>query len=154
ADPAELVMRAFYLWQQTRWPGRNGRLRYAHTLFNVYVLRCLELLSARLWDAGANGAGSRLAHVQDAMDRLWIIKAPDQPALVRDARWLIQLSQSVATDDLGAYFEVAEQIAESLSEGDRIEIHKAGVRMAGGHLRSQIRYHATKKGASLDEKDV
>src|SRR5205814_9477452 len=56
--------------------------------------------------------------------------------------------------DLGAYFDVAGQIAESFSEEDRIEIHKAGVRMAGGHLRSQIRYHATKQGASLDETSV
>ena len=55
-------MRAFYLWQQTRWPGRNGRVRYAHTLFNLYVIRCLELLSMRLWDDGAGAApaiGSR-----------------------------------------------------------------------------------------------
>ena len=29
------------------------------------------------------------------------------------------------TDELAAYFEVAEQITESLSEEDRIEIHKA-----------------------------
>ena len=45
AEPAELMMRAFYLWRQTRWPGRNGRVRYAHTLFNLYIIRCLELLS-------------------------------------------------------------------------------------------------------------
>ena len=50
-DPAEMMMRAFYLWRQTRWPGRNGRVRYAHTLFNVYVIQRLELLSLRLWDA-------------------------------------------------------------------------------------------------------
>src|SRR5689334_1949433 len=30
ADPAELMTRAFYLWSRTRWPGRAGRLRYAH----------------------------------------------------------------------------------------------------------------------------
>lgn len=154
ADPAELIMRAFHMWRQTRWPGRNGRVRYAHTLFNLYVVRCLELLTMRLWDDGASGSGSRLAQVQAVLDELWRIKAADQPALVTDARWLIQTAQSLATDDLGAYFDVAERIAGSFSEDDRIEIHKAGVRMTGGHLRSQIRYHATKKGASLDEASV
>jgi hypothetical protein len=154
ADPAEMMMRAFYLWRQTRWPGRNGRVRYAHTLFNLYVIRCLELLSMRLWDAGPGSAGSRLAQVQGVLDELWRIRTADQPVLVSDARWLIQMAQSLATDDLGAYFEVAEHIAETLSEVDRIEIHKAGVRMTAGHLRSQIRFHSTKKAASLDETSV
>ena len=154
ADPAELMMRAFYMWRQTRWPGRNGRVRYAHTLFNLYVVRCLELLSVRLWDDGAGSAGNRLAQIQDVLDALWSIKTADQPALVKDARWLIQTAQSLATDNLGAYFDVAERVAGSFSEDDRIEIHKAGVRMAGGHLRSQIRYHATKKDAVLDEESV
>jgi len=153
ADPAELMMRAFYMWQQTRWPGRNGRVRYAHTLFNLYVVRCLELLSMRLWDAEPSIAGERLAQIQGVLDQLWRIKAADQPVLVGDARWLIQTAQSLATDDLGAYFVVAERI-DSLPEDDRIEIHKAGVGMIGGHLRSQIRYHATKKGASLDDQSV
>jgi len=154
ADPAEMMMRAFYLWRQTRWPGRNGRVRYAHTLFNLYILRCLELLSMRLWDAGANSASSRLVHIQDVLDELWNIKAADQPAFVRDARWLIQTAQCLATDDLGAYFLVAEHIAGSLSCEDRIEIHKAGVRMAAGHLRSQIRYQSVKKAVSLDEQSL
>jgi hypothetical protein len=154
ADPAELMMRAFYLWGQTRWPGRNGRVRYAHTLFNLYVIRCLELLSLRLWDEGPDSAGDRLAQIQDVLDALWKINAADQPVLVRDARWLIQTAQSLATDDLGAYFEIEERIAEALSEDDRIEIHKAGVRMAAGHLRSQIRYHCVSKAVSLDDKSL
>src|ERR1051326_1842700 len=29
--PAEMMIRAFHCWQQTRWPGRSGRLHYAHT---------------------------------------------------------------------------------------------------------------------------
>ena len=62
------MMRAFYVWRQTRWPGRNGRVRFAHTLFNLYVIRCLELLSMRVWDAGASGASERLAQVQDVLD--------------------------------------------------------------------------------------
>ena len=150
-DPAEMMTRVFHLWQQTRWPGRNGRVRYAHTLFNLYVIRCLELLSMRLWDAGASSAGDRLSQVQGVLDQLRTITPADQPVFVRDARWLIQLAQSPATDDLGAYFEVAQKVAETLPEQDRIEIHKAGVRMTGGHLRSQIRYLSMKKAVSLDE---
>jgi hypothetical protein len=153
-DPAEMMIRGFHLWRQTRWPGRNGRIRYAHTLFNLYVIRCLELLSMRLWDAGSSSAGDRLSQVQGVLDQLWNIAPADQPVLVRDARWLIQMAQSPATDELGAYFEVAEKMAESLSEEDRIEIHKAGVRMAAGHLRSQIRYHSMKKAVSLDEQSL
>jgi len=153
-DPAEMMIRGFHLWNQTRWPGRNGRVHYAHTLFNLYVIRCLALLSMRLWDGGSSSAGDRLSQIQGVLDRLWTIRAADQPVFVRDARWLIQMAQSPATDDLGAYFDVAEKIAESLSEDDRIEIHKAGVRMAAGHLRSQIRYYAMKKAVSLDEKSL
>lgn len=150
-DPAEMMTRAFYVWRQTRWPGRNGRVRYAHTLFNLYVIRCLELLSMRLWDAGSSGAGDRLSQVQGVLDRLWEHATDDQPVFVRDARWLLQMAQSPATDELGAYFGVAEQIAETLSDEDRIEIHKAGVRMTAGHLRSQIRYYSMKEAVPLDE---
>ena len=150
-DPAEMMIRGFHLWQQTRWPGRSGRVRYAHTLFNLYVIRCLELLSMRLWDTGSSSAGDRLSHVQGVLDQLWTTTPADQPVFVRDARWLIPLAQSPATDDLGAYFAVAEQVAESLSGEDRTEIHTAGVRMAAGHLRSQIRYHSMKKAVPLDE---
>jgi hypothetical protein len=54
---------------------------------------------------------------------------------------------------LGAYFEVAEKIA-ALPDEDRIEIHKAGARMAAGHLRSQTRYYSVKQAVSLDEKSL
>ena len=153
-DPAEMMIRGFHLWRQTRWPGRNGRVRYAHTLFNVYVIRCLELLGMRLWDSGSSSAGDRLSHVQMVLDQLSTTTPGDQPVLVRDARWLIQLAQSPATDDLGAYFDVAQKIDETLSDEDRLAIHKAGVRMAGGHLRSQIRYHATKKAVPIDDQSL
>jgi hypothetical protein len=153
-DPAEMTVRAFHLWQQTHWPGRNGRVRYAHTLFNLYVIRCLALASLRVWDGGPSGAGSRLAEVQRLLGRLWTTSPPDQPVLVRDARWLIQLAQSPATDDLGAYFDVAQQIADTLPEADRLEIHEAGVRMAGGHLRSQIRYYSTKQSRPFDDESL
>ena len=149
-DPAEMMVRGFHLWRQTRWPGRNGRVRYAHTLFNLYVIRLLELLSMRLWDSGSSNAGDRLSQIQGVLDRLWALTPADQPVLVRDARWLIQLAQSPATDELAAYFAVAEKMA-TLSEEDRLEIHKAGVRMAAGHLRSQIRYYSMKKAAPADE---
>jgi hypothetical protein len=146
-DPAEMMTRVFHLWQQTRWPGRGGRLRYAHTLFSLYVIRRLELLSLRLWDGLASmSAGERLSQMQTVLDDLWKGTPADQPVFVRDARWLIQLAQSPATDDLGAYFEAAQRV-ETLSNQDRIEIHKAGVRMAAGHLRSQTRYLALKKDA-------
>ena len=150
-DPAEMMVRAFHLWHETRWPGRSGRVHYAHTLFNLYVLRCLVMLSPRLWDDGSISAGDRLSHLQAVLDRLWEGTPANQPVLARDARWLIPLAQSPATDDLGAYFDVAQKIAETLSDEDRIEIHKAGVRMTGGHLRSQLRYHSTKQEVDLDE---
>jgi len=158
-DPAEMMIRGFHLWEQTRWPGRGGRVHYAHTLFNLYVIRCLELMSMRLWDAprlGPSGVeglarGDRLSHIQSVLDALWAIKAGDQPVFVRDARWLIPLAQSPATDDLGAYFHVAEKIAETLTEEDRIAIHNANVRVAAGHLRSQIRYYSMQNAVSLDD---
>jgi hypothetical protein len=153
-DPAEMMIRAFYLWQQTRWPGRSGRVRYAHTLFNLYVIRCLGLLTMRLWDDGAGSAGERLSWIQGVLDELWRTATADQPAFVRDARWLIQLAQSPATDDLGAYFDVAKNVAASFAEEDRIEIHKAGVRMTAGHLRSQMRYYAMKKAVPLSDASV
>ena len=153
-DPAEMMIRGFHLWQQTRWPGRNGRVRYAHTLYNLYVIRCLELLSLRLWDDGTNSAGVRLSQIQGVLDQLWTTSPADQPVFARDARWLIPLAQSPATDNLGAYFDVAEKVAASFSTGDRIDIHKAGVRMSAGHLRSQIRYHSLNKAVSLNEHSV
>jgi hypothetical protein len=153
-DPAEMMIRGFHLWRHTRWPGRNGRVRYGHTLFNLYVIRALELLSMRLWDAEPNRSGERLAQLQDVLDRLWKTAPSDQPVLVRDARWLIQLAQSPATDDLGAYFEVEEKIAGTFSEKDRVEICKAGVCMTAGHLRSQIRYYSTTRAVPLDEQSV
>lgn len=153
-DPAEMIVRAFHMWRQTHWPGHNGRVRYAHTLFNLYVIRCLALLTMRLWDAGFESAPDRLSQMQELLDELWRVSPSDQPVLVRDARWLIPVAQSPTTDELAGYFAVAEQVAESLPEEDRIEIQKAGVRMAGGHLRSQLRHVCVQKGVSLDEKSL
>ncbi|HTB68340.1 MAG TPA: hypothetical protein VK727_19115 [Steroidobacteraceae bacterium] len=153
-DPGEMMVRGFHLWRQTRWPGRNGRARYAHTLFNSYLLRCLELLSMRLWDAGASRAGARLAQIQGVLDQVWKSSPTDQPVLVRDARWLIPLALSPTTDELAAYFTVAEHIAATPAQEDRLEIYKASVQMAGGHLRSQLRHYILKQGVALDENSL
>jgi hypothetical protein len=153
-DPAQMMIRGLHLWRQTRWPGRNGRVRYAHTLFNLYLIRCLELLIMRLWDAGSDGAGDRLAQVQALLDQLWKSSPADQPVLVRDARWLIPVAQSPTTDELAPYFAVLEHIAKSLAAEDRLEIHKASVQMAGGHLRSQLRHYCMKERVSLDENSL
>ncbi|HEY2858771.1 MAG TPA: hypothetical protein VGJ21_10175, partial [Terracidiphilus sp.] len=143
--PAEMMIRGFYCWQQTHWPGRSGRLHYAHTLFNVYVLRCLQFLSKRIWDEDQK-AGERLTEIQGVLDELWRSSPAGQPVMVRDARWLIPLAQSLITDELAPYFEIARQITETLQEADVLEIQKAHVRMLGGHLTSQIRYYCTKDG--------
>ncbi len=150
-DPAEMMVRGFHLWRQTRWPGRNGRIRYAHTLFNLHLIRCLALLSMRLWDVDSSSPAERLTQVQSVLDRLWRATPADQPVLVRDARWLIPVAQSPTTEELAAYFEVGERIATTLGEEDRIEIHKAVVRLAGGHLRSQLRHQSMTAGTSLDD---
>jgi hypothetical protein len=150
-DPAQMMIRGFHLWRQTRWPGRNARIRYAHTLFNLYLLRGLELLIMRLWDPGLGSPGERLSQVQGMLDQLWRITPADQPVLVRDARWLIPVAQSPTTDELAPYFAVLDHITTTLGETDRLEIHKASVQMAGGHLRSQLRHYCMKNGVSLDE---
>jgi hypothetical protein len=157
--PAEMMIRGFHCWQQTRWPGRNGRTHYAHTLFNLYVIRCLEFLCMRLWDEDPNDfaqvkAGGRLTEIQGVLDELWRSSPADQPVMVRDARWLIPLAQSLITDELAPYFEVARQVTESLHEADTLECQKAHVRMLGGHLTSQIRYYCTKDGVSINEHSV
>jgi hypothetical protein len=148
-DPAEIMSRAFLMWQRSRWPGHHGRLGYAHTLFNLYVLRQLMLLAMRVWDAERPSA--RLSQIQRLLDELWEAIPADQPVFVRDARWLFPLAQSPTTDELHGYFVVAERIADTLSEQDRLAICAASVRMAGGHLRSQLRHVSTQKGVSIDE---
>lgn len=153
-DPAEMMIRGFNRWQMTRWPGRNGRIRYAQTLFNLYVIQTLELLIMRVWDAGPDSAGERLLQVQGVLDLLWQTSPADQPLLVRDARWLIPVAQSPANQQLAPYFNVAEQVAGALAEDDRVEIDKAGVLLAGGHLRSQLRHYMLSERESLDDNSL
>ncbi len=152
--PAEMMIRAFYCWQQTRWPGGSGRVHYAHTLFNLYVLRCLQFLSVRLWDEHPGSAGARLTEIQSVLDELWRSSPKNQPAVVRDARWLLPLAQSLITDELVPYFNVARQVAETLPKADVLEIQKAHVRMLGGHLTSEIRHRSSKDAVSIDDPGV
>jgi len=149
-DPADMMVRAFTLWRSTRWPGRSGRVRFAQTLFNLYLVRCVTLLGMRAFDEGGDVASARLGGLQALLDQLWRSSPADQPVLVRDTRWLIPVAQSPTTDDLGAYFRVAQKLARSLDEDERIEIHRATVVMAGGHLRSQLRYF-NMQGRALDD---
>lgn len=147
-DPVELMLRGVYCWQQTHWPGRGGRMHYAHTLFNLYLLRCLQFLSLRIWEDGGD-----LAEVQSILDALWKTAPAGQPAFIRDARWLIPMAQSLITDELAPYFRVAEQVTQ-LPEADAREIWRAHVRMLGGHLTSQIRHYCTRDGLPMDEPSV
>ena len=150
-DPAEMMRRAFHLWTRSRWPGRSGRDHFAQTLFNLYLLRQLALLGMRMWDAGSDRTAERLADVQRVLDAVWESSPAKQPVFVRDARWLIPVAHSYASDDLSPYLEVAEEITDAFAEDDRLEIQKAVVQMAGGHLRSYLRYYITQKGVPLDD---
>jgi hypothetical protein len=116
----------------------------------------------RIWDEGPSSAARRLAELQAVLDDLWRSSPADQPVIVRDARWLIPLAQSLITDELAPYFEVARLVTETLPEADVLEIQRAHIRMLGGHLTSQIRYYCTRHnqngegvpGLSLNEPSV
>jgi hypothetical protein len=150
-DPAEMMVRAFHLWRSTRWPGHAGRIRYAHTLFNLYLIRELALLCMRAWDDGPSSAEERLSQAQALLDALWRFGPADQPVLVRNVRWLIPVAQSPGTEQLVPYFEVAAQIAATASVDDRVQIHDSIVRMASGHLRSYLHYQVTSKAFALND---
>ncbi|MEY4640046.1 MAG: hypothetical protein RLZZ227_40 [Pseudomonadota bacterium] len=153
-DPVEQMLRAFHMWRQTRWPGHKGRLHFAHTLFNLYVVRSLALLCLRLWDDATNAAGARLSQLQQLLNLLWSSSPPGQPGLVRDIRWLFPVAMSPTTDSLAGYFAVAARIAESLSAADRVEIQAAWVQTGAGHLRSQLRDLSVRRGIALDARDL
>jgi hypothetical protein len=148
--PVEQMVRAFNLWRLTRWPGAKGRLRFAHTLFNLHVLRSLALLCLRIWDEDMAGAGARLAQLQAVLDALWNGTPADQPRLVRNVRWLYPVAMSPTTDSLQPYFPVAQRIAE-LPDDDRIEIFRAWVVTGAAHLRSQHFQLARQRGVALEE---
>jgi hypothetical protein len=147
-DPVELVLRAHHHWNRERWPGKNGRIVYAQTLFTVSVLGQLEHLSLRIWDEGWDAASERLREVQRLLDALNTAAAGP---LVRDARWLIQTAQGPLTRHLKPYFTMADRIAGLFTESDRVEIHRAGVLLAGGHMRSQLRHRSDQTGWAADD---
>ena len=70
---------------------------------------------------------------------------------LRDAVWLIQTAQGPLTKHLKPYFDIADRIAASLRGPRRLALHKAGARLAGGHLRSQRRYRVWQTGQPLDD---
>ena len=69
--------------------------------------------------------------------------------MVRDARWLIQTAQSPLTRHVRPYFIKAGHVS-GLDEA-RLEIHKAGAVLAGGHLRSQLRHLSRRTGWAFDD---
>ena len=147
-DPVDLILRAHHYWDHTRWPGRNVRLSYAQSVYAVFMMRQLEHLSMRIWDEGNGTAPERLQQVQQLLDRLNTGGAPPR---VRDARWLIQSAQSSLTRHLKPYFTTAERVASSFTDRDRLEVHKAGAILAGGHLRSQLRHRSWQTGWTVDD---
>jgi hypothetical protein len=74
--------------------------------------------------------------------------------LVRDARWLIQTAQGPLTRHLLPYFRIARQISGSFTDAQRCELHKAGAKLAGGHLRSQRRYRMWDTHLAIDDPAV
>jgi hypothetical protein len=151
-DPLELTVRAYQYWEHHRWPGKSGRLACAQIIYAVFMLRQLEHLSLRIWDAGNDHAAAGLQDVQRLLDRL------NEPAIatlfVRDARWLIHTAQGPLTRHLRPYFTIAAQISGSFSESDRRELHKAGAKLAGGHLRSQRRYRMWETHLPSDHPEI
>ena len=127
-DPLELIVRAYQHWEHHRWPGRNGRLAYARSLYSVFILRQLEHLSLRIWDDGNDRAADRLQEIQRLLDRL--NDAAGSNVFVRDARWLIQTAQGPLTRHLRPYFRIAEQIAGSFTDAQRPRASQGG-RQAG-----------------------
>jgi hypothetical protein len=155
-DLSELVLRACHYWNSARWPGRNGRRVFAESLYAVFMVHQLEQLSLRLWDTstplgageGNEDAAERLQHVQRLLDR---VNSAHRPSLVRDARWLIQTAQGPLTRHVKPYFLKAAHVSRSFTETDRLEIHKAGALLAGGHLRSQLRHLSWQTGWAFDD---
>jgi hypothetical protein len=147
-DPVDLILRAHHYWDHHRWPGRSGRILYAESLYTVFMVRQLEHLSLRIWDEGNGAAAERLEQVQHLLD---LLNAGGAPPRIRNARWLIQSAQSSLTKHLKPYFTIAERVAGLLTDRDRLEIHKAGATLAGGHLRSQLRHRSWQTGWTVDE---
>src|SRR5215471_3465846 len=150
-DAAGLIIRAYAHWDRTRWPGASGRLTYAHTVFDVFLLRQLEDLSLRIWDETPDAAPARLTAIQRLLDAA---NASSPRALIRDARWLLQTAQGPLARDLAPYFRVAREVAMSFTGRDGLAVHGAGAKLAGGHLRSQWRHRAAERRRPANDVDV
>jgi hypothetical protein len=150
-SPVELVGRAYLHWNQRRWPGRSGRITYAHIVYAAFVLRHLEYLSLRIWDDGHPAPEERLSAIQRLLDGL--NANTSTPNFVRDAAWLIQTAQGALTKHLDPYFAVAGRIRSSFGSERRLQIHAAGAKLAGGHLRSQLRYRLWASGQAIGHPD-
>jgi hypothetical protein len=166
-DPGELVLRACHHWETTRWPGTNGRLVYTNNLYAVFMLRQLEHLSLRIWDDDrpssivdrpSSNAAEPLQHVRRLLDLLnegggsaHLVRRRAGRSeggairLVRDARWLMQTAQGPLTRHVRPYFIKAGNVSTLKNEA-RLEIHRAGAVLAGGHLRSQLRHLSRRTG--------
>jgi len=149
-DPADLIVRAYEHWEQHRWPGTSGRLAYAQTIFTVTLLNHLQALALRIWDEPDDGAPDRLAAIQRVLDAL----NATSDAIVRDAHWLVQTAQGPLTRGLAPYFRVAERIGRTFAGAEGIAIHAAGAKLAGGHLRSQLRYRAGELNRPPDSPEI
>jgi hypothetical protein len=143
-DPLELIPRAYDYWDRHRWPGRSGREQYADAIYAATMLRHLALLSMRIWDDGDTEAQTRLGAIQSLVDALNLAGQPK--VFIRDARWLIPIAQGPLTRDLAPYFAVSDHVAGSFDDSTRLGLHKANARLAGGHLRSQLRYRGWETG--------
>jgi hypothetical protein len=150
-DPVGLVHYAQHLWDRNRWPGRSGRITYAQSLYNTFILRQLAHVSLRIWDEGHQMASTRLQQVQRLLD---LLNTAGAAPIVRDARWLIQVAQGPLTKHLKPYFVIADRVAGSFADRDRKEIHKAGAALAGGHMRSQLRHRSWQTGWAYDDRQV
>ena len=151
-DPVGLIARAYQRWDRQRWPGRHGRLAYARMLYAVFILRQLEALTLRIWDHDVAGAGERLDAIQQLLNRLNEVSTPN--ILMRDARWLVHTAQGPLTRHLAPYFAVADRIAERFGGPSGLEIHKAGAKLTGGHLRSQLRHRSAEMSRPIDDPGV
>ena len=151
-EPAQLIVLAYAFWTNSRWPGRNVRMAYAQTIYSSFVLRQLEQLTLRIWDDGMDRATTGLHEIQRLLDRLNQLSGTDP--FVRTAPWLLQTALGPLTRQLQPYFAIAERIAGSFEDTERLAIHRAGALLAGGHLRSQLRYRAGESQRSLDDPDV
>jgi hypothetical protein len=152
-DPLELIVRAYGHWNTRRWPGRSGRIMYAQTIYSVFLLRQLENLSLRMWDDGNDRADGRLQELQALLDQLnaHAGRKEMRGVYVRDVRWLVQTAQGGLTKHLEPYFRVAAHVAGSFTDSVRLGFHAAGAKLAGGHLRSQLRYRALEANRALDD---